>query len=158
MQRPAPRGRKPETQIFSRTRFRSQYFTPRCRAAPLFLYQRSNATIDPKMIGWSPQPKPTNPNPLTNKIPPTPIQNYYCTLELYQRSYSHTRQDSPPPPLYLEPPPWTLDGLRFPRNPPTGGGLDLGLFEKSNRPSRRGGLDYGLFRKSNRPSKRVETP
>ena len=62
-----------------------------------------------------------------------------------------------PPPSTWTPPPWTLDGLRFPRDPPTGGGLDLGLFEKSNRPSRRGGLDYGLFRKSNRPSKRVES-
>ena len=30
--------------------------------------------------------------------------------------------------------------------------LGLGLFRKSNRPSRRGGLDLGLFRKSNRPS------
>ena len=34
------------------------------------------------------------------------------------------------------------------------GGLDLGLFRKSNRPSGRGGLDLGLFSKSNRPSRR----
>ena len=34
------------------------------------------------------------------------------------------------------------------------GGLDLGLFRKSNRPSGRGGLDLGPFRKSNRPSRR----
>ena len=34
------------------------------------------------------------------------------------------------------------------------GGLDLGLFRTSNRPSNRGGLDLGLFRKSNRPSGR----
>ena len=37
---------------------------------------------------------------------------------------------------------------------PAGGGLDLGRFRKSNRPSGRGGLDLGLFRKSNRPSGR----
>ena len=35
--------------------------------------------------------------------------------------------------------------------------MDLGLFEKSNRPSRRGGVDFGLFRRSNRPSKCAET-
>ena len=34
------------------------------------------------------------------------------------------------------------------------GGLDLGLFRKSNRPSGRGALDLGPFRKSNRPSGR----
>ena len=34
------------------------------------------------------------------------------------------------------------------------GGLDLGLFRKSNRPSGRGGLDLGPFRKSNRRSGR----
>ena len=27
-----------------------------------------------------------------------------------------------PPPVFLDPPPWTLDGLRFLRDPPTGGG------------------------------------
>ena len=34
------------------------------------------------------------------------------------------------------------------------GGLDLGLFSKSNQPSRRGGLDLGHLGKSNRPSGR----
>ena len=76
---------------------------------------------------------------------PSPITHTRVTL------YHH-------PPCTWTPPPWTLDVLRFPRDPPTGGGLDLGLFEKSNRPSRRGGLDFELFRKSNRPSKRVEIP
>ena len=54
-------------------------------------------------------------------------------------------------------PPWTLDGLRFPRDPSTPG-MDLGLFEKSNRPFWRGGRTLFLLRKSNRPSKRLETP
>ena len=46
---------------------------------------------------------------------------------------SYERHFVPPPPgVYLPPPP-----------------MDLGWFEKSKGPSNRGGLDLGLFEKSN---------
>ena len=71
---------------------------------------------------------------------------------------SYERHFVAPPPLYLVPPHMDLGLFRKSNRPSRRGGLDLGLFEKSNRPSLREGLDFGLFRKSNRPSKCVETP
>ena len=46
-----------------------------------------------------------------------------------------------------------MDFSESPTDPPEGGGLDLGLFSKSNRPSRRGGLDIGLSKRAN-PNRR----
>ena len=43
-----------------------------------------------------------------------------------------------------------MDFSECPTDPPEGGGLDLGLFSKSNRPSRRGGLDIGLISQKER--------
>ena len=56
----------------------------------------------------------------------------------------HERHFVPPPPFYLDPPPWTLDGLRFPRDPPTGGGWTLDFLRSPTDPLGGGGwtLDF----------------
>ena len=51
---------------------------------------------------------------------------------------------STPPPCTESPPPWTLDVLRFPRDPPTGGGWTLDFSASPTNPLGGGGwtLDF----------------
>ena len=50
----------------------------------------------------------------------------------------------PPPPVCLDPPHGTLDGLRYPRDPPTGGGWTLDFLRSPTDPLGGGGwtLDF----------------
>ena len=81
---------------------------------------------------------------------------FFCFFSRFAfSSYTSVTHFVTLPPLVPGTPPWTLDGLRFPRDPPTGGGVGTSDFLRSlTDPPGEGGFDLGRFRKSNRPSGR----